>query len=179
MKKAIGEGNRIKRLTPKIFYETKGVDPTLNDTEITVELAKELKWEQDNIKIKSKKENFTGNNNVIVEITDWDATNTNNEYKLKLGFTICNMRRTGNINRCFKCHDFGHVSYNCTNNKNGHEVCRRCGHSGHNIKDCNGPNRCILCIRKGIPEEKSGHVAGALSCPQYKTYMGRISGRQL
>lgn len=176
--KVLGSVTEIKTKTPNNLYEIKGVDPSLEDDEIINELARELDWNKDTIKIKSKKENYYGNNNIIIEIPDNEAKNIEIEKTVKIGYTKCTIRRVANIVRCYKCHDFGHISYNCKKIKDGIELCRRCGFTGHSIRECKNKNRCILCIREGVHESNVGHVAGAISCPQYKKYIGSTKGRQ-
>lgn len=79
-----------------------------------------------------------------------------------------------NIIRCYKCHGFGHKSYECTEKTNGEEICRRCGTTGHQINGCNATRRCILCIRDGKSAALAEHVAGAANCPQFKKYLAGV-----
>lgn len=51
-------------------------------------------------------------------------------------------RRTG-PQRCFNCHQFGHVKLHCTS---PHTVCSRCAGPGHTHRDCTStPVRCATC----------------------------------
>lgn len=161
----------MRKLSPKITVEINNVDPTVEKDEIVAKIAGKLEIANNEIVIKSLKTSFSGNARVIVEIPASAKGKLGD--KIMLGFTNCNIKLATNLTRCCRCHGFGHIAYGCTEVKAGKEVCRKCGKEGHNIKDCVNESKCRLCIKQGLSEEKVKHVAGALSCPQYKTYLYR------
>lgn len=143
----------------------------MDKDELVKSIADKAIIDKGEITVKSLKSTYSGNFRAIIDIPAKARENLGD--KISLGFTICNIKLAMNLMRCYRCHNFGHMSYGCTEVAAGTEVCRKCGKNGHNIKDCNEPSKCRLCCKKGVPEDKLNHVAGALSCPQYKSYIVR------
>lgn len=178
VKEVLGEEHRIKRVAPRIFYEIRDVDPTLEREEIRSEIAREMKIEASEVEIKTVRFSYGGTKIVIMTIPTSMLEKIGEENKIRIGYTTCRIKRTQNLVRCYRCHDFGHLSYNCKAELQGKELCRRCGKIGHQINGCEAMRSCILCIRAGIPAANAEHVAGAVGCPQYKKYvMGLNEGK--
>lgn len=171
VKNTLGEEHKVRRVAPKNFYEIKGIDPTLEREEIREELAKTLNINVDEVEMKTIRYGYGDTKIAIVTLPTKAEEIIKNEWKIKLGFTNCSIRKTQKLIRCFKCHDFGHLSYNCRLELNGKELCRRCGVTGHQINGCQAIRCCILCTRKGILAANAEHIAGAANCPQYKKYI--------
>ncbi|XP_076660075.1 uncharacterized protein LOC143363362 [Halictus rubicundus] len=171
VKETLGEEHVVRRLTPKVSFEIKDVDPTLEKEEIITELAREIKLELHEIKIKTSRFGFGGTKTVIVNFPAKALEKLKGTSKIKIGFTNCRVNRTQSLVRCFKCHEYGHMSYNCNIDTQGQELCRRCGVIGHQINGCQAIRCCVLCTRKGVPAAKAEHVAGAANCPQLAHYL--------
>lgn len=176
VKDTLGADYKVRRMTPRVTYEIKDVDPTLDREELTTEIAREIKLEQQEIQVKSIRFGYGGTKTAIVSLPSKVISRLDSEVKIKLGFTNCRIRRAQNLIRCFKCHEFGHLSYNCRVNTNGQEICRRCGTTGHQIDGCQAIRCCVLCTRKGVPAANAEHVAGAVNCLQYKSYLQQLAG---
>lgn len=168
---AYGSGDNIRKLAPKISIEINNIDPTVDGAEIVKQIAEKLETMSHEVSVKSLKTTYSGNLRAIIEI----PADTKNKIgdKITLGFTNCNVKMASSIVRCYRCHGFGHISYGCTEIKQGKDICRKCGREGHSIKDCVSESKCRLCAKLGLSEDNIKHVAGALSCPQYKKYITR------
>lgn len=173
-KETLGEECLIRRMAPKVIYEIKDLDPTIEKEELQEELAHRLQRQKEEIQIKTIRYGYGGTKTAIVSVSSEVLEILGQENKLRIGFTNCRVKRTQNILRCFKCHAFGHLSYNCTLDLKGKELCRRCGGLGHQINGCDAIRCCILCTREGIHSSKAEHVAGAANCPQYKKYIEKV-----
>lgn len=177
VKETLGVSHTVKRMSPKILFEIKEVDPSLDREEAKGEIAKWFEIKQEEVEIRSMRYGYDGTKIIIVNLPTSIGEKVTEEKEIRLGFTRCKIKRTWNIIRCFKCHEFGHMTYTCKKDLAGKEICRRCGHMDHHINNCTAERRCILCIKEGIPEARAGHIAGASNCPQFKKYLQLVNGR--
>lgn len=171
----LGEEHRIKRVAPKILYEVRDIDPTMEREEVKSEISKTLQIGINEVEVKTIRFGYGGTKTAIIAIPTSMLEKIGEENKIKIGYTACRMKRTQNLVRCYRCHDFGHLSYNCKMELQGKELCRRCGKVVHQINGCEAMKSCVLCIRAGIPAAKAEHVAGAVGCPQYKKYVAELA----
>lgn len=178
IKETLGENHSIKRMAPKVFYEVKDIDPSYEKEDFTVNLAENLHLNKSEIETKTFRFGYGGTKLAIISVPVKAFEILKEESKHKIGFTICKFKRTNNIIRCYKCHNFGHMSYTCSEKLQDQELCRRCGLYGHQIKQCEATRRCILCVKEGIPEAKAEHIAGSASCPQLKKYLQQYAERK-
>lgn len=164
-------------MAPKIAFEIKDLDPTIDKDELLEELKKKLEIEKHNIEVKTMRFGYGGTKTAIISIPASEAEKLGEGTKIRIGYTNCRIQRALNIVRCFKCHAYGHMSYTCTLDLKGQELCRRCDGVGHQINGCAAIRCCVLCVREGVPAARAEHVAGAVNCPQYKKYLQLLVGR--
>lgn len=170
---AFGNGDIVKKLSPRSAIEIGNIDPTVDKQEILAKIADKAGIGVGELRIKSFKSTFSGNSRAIIDTPA--SAGTKLEGKIVLGFTSCLIKIANNIIRCYRCHGFGHISYNCEEARVGSNICRRCGKDGHSIKECSAESKCRLCAKQGLAESMINHVAGALSCPQFKAYLGKYN----
>lgn len=178
VKETLGKNQAIRRLARRITYKIKDINPTIEKEELKQGLEKKLEVQESetqSIEVKTIRFGYAGTRTAMVVLPMSAAEKIGDEAKIKIGFTSCRIRRT--FIRCFRCHEFGHMTYSCTKNLQGKEICRRCGTKGHQIDRCKAIRCYILCTREGIPAAKAEHVAGAVNCPQYRKYVEQVSER--
>lgn len=175
VKETLGDTHSVRKLRPRVTFEIKGIDPTLTSEDIKSEIAREFgDTSGTEVEIKTTRFGYGGTKNAIVVLTAEGAAVMDKERRIKIGLTYCKCGRAPDVVRCFRCHDFGHRSYECTTRNSVADICRRCGAAGHRIDGCTAKRCCILCIRKGMPSEKAEHVAGAANCPQFRKYLAGL-----
>lgn len=177
VKESLGTTQPIRRLAPRVTYEIKDIDPTLEKEEIIEEIAKKLQVDVEEVVIKNMRFGYGGTRTAIVSFTKALEDRLIEGNRVRIGFTSCRIKVAANVIRCFKCHEFGHMTYTCPSKQTSNQLCRKCGTEGHVINDCQNARRCILCTRQGVSPNEAEHVAGALNCPQYKKYVAQISER--
>ena len=168
---AVGDKNRIRALRDKVALEVKGLDPIVTGPEIKASIATHYKIGERNaeqIIVKTIRTAYAGTRMAVLEMPANLIGEIRDTESVKIGYTIAKVRLVPNVVRCFRCHELGHISYSCKTQVNRREICRKCGIEGHSIVGCTAAPRCILCTRRKMPEAKTGYVAGAIACPQYK-----------
>ncbi|KAG5899116.1 hypothetical protein JTB14_021619 [Gonioctena quinquepunctata] len=96
-----------------------------------------------------------------------EVTNTG---KIKIGWIQCRVRKRVSLQRCFRCHLFGHRKEDCSNEDRSN-LCLKCTKTGHMAKDCPNEPACIAC-------KIDGHRVDQTKCPQYRKLSGRKLGQQ-
>lgn len=82
----------------------------------------------------------------------------------EMAYTRVYERRRG-PNRCFKCHQYGHLEARC---KATAATCSKCAQTGHEVKDCtSSTTRCAAC--------KGPHKATDRTCPAYLEALRRMN----
>lgn len=72
--------------------------------------------------------------------------------KIKIGWTIAKIELLkARSTQCYKCWEFGHVSYASKSQVNRRGSCFNCGISGYTVQECNNPSY-ILCKEAGLTE---------------------------
>lgn len=97
-----------------------------------------------------------------IAITKVPRSVANTVTRIPVGWVMCRVRPKTKVERCYRCHGFGHTTNNCAG-PDLTEACRRCGQQGHLEKVCNvGEDRCVACEQAGY--EKAEHKPGSGRC---------------
>jgi len=81
---------------------------------------------------------------------------------ITVGWIKCRVRpRTPEPKNCFRCHGFGHTSWECRG-PDLTDACRRCGKRGHKAADCAGVGQCVACKNAGLISK--AHNPGSALC---------------
>lgn len=85
-----------------------------------------------------------------------------------VGYDYCSIYDAVEVNRCYKCNEYGHSSRVCKNNL----CCPLCG-DNHVVKDCTSVVRkCSNCSKLGRP--KVDHAVWDHSCPVFNDAISKL-----
>jgi len=104
---------------------------------------------------------FGGSKTAVVTVPQRIAEGVIHNGKIRVGLVICRVRAAAKrVDRCFRCHDFGHRSYSC-NGPDRSNACMSCGEPDHRARNCKAPPSCFLCekLNKG-----TGYYPGSRYC---------------
>lgn len=90
--------------------------------------------------------------------------------KIKLGWTVCQIKPKVKVVRCYACLKLGHSVFECRSGKKGAltRACFKCTETGHVVSDCKNIAKCNLC-------NTSGHRADSADCPIFRNYIRKRS----
>lgn len=157
----------IKARREEQVIECKDMDDITSKLEICSALstALDLPGLDENI-VKSIRRTYGGTQTAKISLPVAEARRALKVGKIKIGWSICRLRETVTLLKCFRCLEYGHVSKSCRSEQDRSNLCRRCGKEGHISKNCEAEPICMLCRSSGNGDKK--HVAGSFRCPVFK-----------
>ncbi|KAJ0172850.1 hypothetical protein K1T71_011026 [Dendrolimus kikuchii] len=79
--------------------------------------------------------------------------------------------------RCYRCHEVGHVAAGCPSDVDRSGNCYRCGKDGHLVSGpCSAKPHCPLCEAAGRP---AGHQLGSKPCGAKKPTRRRVEASRM
>lgn len=81
----------------------------------------------EDIEIRNMRFGYASTRTAIVSLPKTIEDKVQEGNKIKLGFTYCLIKVALNVIRCFKCHEFGHMTYTCPNKQAPSLLCRKYG----------------------------------------------------
>lgn len=96
-----------------------------------------------------------------IEMEEKKAERLLRDRTVKIGWINCRVIERVQINRCYRCLEYGHTAPTCkeVDRKND---CRRCGKKGHMKKDCK--HETDYCF----DGKKEGYAGGSGQCPVFR-----------
>lgn len=95
--------------------------------------------------------------------------------KIRIGWTVARAELLkARPTQCYKCWEFGHISYTCKNKVDRRGCCFNCGIAGYTVQACSETPCCMVCKSVGQPD---GHRIGGPLCNS-SNMSGRIPFRR-
>lgn len=165
-----GDKTTVNSLVKKCIFEVKDID-TLSEKEEVLEEIRAGTGAR-NLRMLSFRSGFGNMNRAVLICDESEQINRAiSSRRILVGFVNCTIRRLPNVTRCYRCHELGHMAGKCPIGADIKEICRRCGAHNHKMADCGAQPRCIICTKRGIPEQRTGHITASISCPTVQSYI--------
>lgn len=156
----------IHHMSTTTEVEILDLDAVATREEITTALLDSIKLNNPETKLETDVVTITGlwatrsgNQIATVKLPRTVATTLT---RIPVGWIMCRVRPRTILEKCYRCHGFGHTSRNCTD-QDLTTACRRCGLTGHHEKKCEaGEDRCVACDRANMP--RVPHKPGSGLC---------------
>lgn len=180
VKTAIGGTFQVNALRSITTLEVRNLDPFMEKEDVQKSFSEAFGITSvQEVKVKSLYATYTGTLRGIIEVPNALLPRNIDGCRFRTGFNSAAVKVLPNVVRCFRCHNFGHISYVCRELNSDQERCRRCGSLEHHIVQCEQETKCFLCTEKGMKGHKVRHVAGSQICPCYKSVLQEAkAGRQ-
>lgn len=136
------------------------IDPDVDANEVKEILKEELKIDAEQIRMNPLRETKRGTMMLSVFLPENIAREAIQMKKIKIGWTMCQIKERVEVPHCMNCSKVGHTKRECKE-ETCPEKCLRCGDE-HQTKTCTSDKEyCISC-------GEAGHRANAFKCPVYK-----------
>lgn len=142
------------------------IDTTITKEELTEELKKSTG--SDEIVVINLKLNYTGSSQTAsLQVAPSLATKLISQARIKIDWNWARVEEMVTLNRCYRCLDFGHVSFECSAEvENRNTSCFKCGQEGHRANSCTQAAFCKTC-------NTAGHRSDSMACPHYRKLVAK------
>lgn len=173
MEKSLGEAAKVRALAQEVTIECRNLDEVTTDAELRTALKEQFETGEAIQTATIRLRKAYGEMQIATIKLPTEVANKMLETgKVKVGWTVCTLRATQQLERCFKCMGFGHKAMQCKGADRS-KLCRRCGEEGHLGRTCTKQPKCMLCPAG----EASDHMTGSFRCPAYKEAMAKRGWR--
>lgn len=163
VKNAIGEEATVKSLSQLVRMECTGLDSVTTPEELQKALTEKYSPEDpEGISGVKLRKTFWGTQTGSFKVPAIVANKMIDEYRLKIGWSVCHIHRSQEPMKCYKCMGYGHQAKQCKG-ENRANMCWKCGQNGHKARLCKNPSKCVLCSES----EGNGHWTGSVRCKAY------------
>lgn len=170
----VGKSSSVTELTPTTQVEIRDCDCCTTVAEIEEAVIRTLPDYKGIMKVKLTRPNSREQRLALVKVEEPAAEKILEVGRLIIGFVSCRVRRSVQIQRCFRCLDYGHYSTNCKGPDRS-KLCYRCGKSDHKGAHCTAEPSCFLCAPNNLRSAK--HSAGSRICAAFKEALNKIKSK--
>lgn len=113
------------------------------------------------IEIKKLYETRFGDQNAEIWIEENYMETLEKIQKIKVGWSVCIIKKKVRVDRCTLCLKLGHPRFKCRAKEQEEKKCFNCTKPGHTIKECQEQAFCNECNR-------AGHTPVTTECPMFR-----------
>ncbi|KAJ0170396.1 hypothetical protein K1T71_013767 [Dendrolimus kikuchii] len=171
------EDVRVSRPEKAMYVRVSGLDDTTEGEDVAAAIARTTGCSPESIKATKVRPGPDGAGTSVVACPVAAAkTLLKEETKLLVGWASATVKALPHrAQRCFRCHELGHVAAACTSEVNRSDFCYRCGVAGHLVTGpCTAKPHCAVCAAAGRP---AGHQLGGGSCGSRKPTRSKKASR--
>jgi hypothetical protein len=162
---------KVRALTQVTDVECRNLDEFTTEDELKEALKEQFALTDDDVNLKAirLRKSFNGTKRGTIRVTAAVANKLLEEGKIKVGWSVCELRAIKEPLKCFRCLGFGHLSKSCKGTDRT-SMCWKCGSTDHKAKECKSKTSCcMLCTG-----EEKAHATGSLKCPVYKDAVAKL-----
>ena len=161
----------IKTFTPKTSVEIRDLDCAMDASDVEAALRRDIQGLQD-LKVHVTKTNSRGQKAAIVQLNTEKAKLLLHQKKIKIGWIInCRIRERIDVERCYKCHGYGHRQRHCKGTDRS-KLCYRCGDADHKAGVCKKvATLCAFCGDIGVRDEDRNHIPVSGKCAAFRNIL--------
>ena len=139
----------------------KGMDAVTTKAEVVEAIGRESGVGANMVRVGELRPFFGGSQAVRVTMPEEAAKKLLQTGGIRIAYNNCRVTRRFPLTQCFKCWGYGHTASECEEAHDHGKDCRKCGRTGHVLKDCTNEKYCPIC-------KNAGHSVGIGACPDMR-----------
>ncbi|KAJ0172433.1 hypothetical protein K1T71_012406 [Dendrolimus kikuchii] len=158
------EDVRVSRPEKTVCLRISGLDDHTHEEDVAAAIARTTGCSLGSIKTSKVRPGIDGMGQTVVACPVAAAKQLlSSGTKLLVGWASATVKALPHrAQRCYRCHEVGHVAAVCTSEVDRSGMCYRCGQTGHLVTGpCNAKPHCSVCEAAGRP---AGHQVGSKPC---------------
>lgn len=162
LKHVLKEEAVVTRPVRKGEIRITGLDDSVGLEEVGAIIMENSKCSLADIKMGNIRRFSNGQGAIWVQCPLAEAIKLAELEKIRIGWSVVKIELLkARPTQCYRCWEFGHLSYMCKSQVNRKGSCFNCGVHGHTVQVCNNPTCCIICKEAGMPYD---HRIGSPAC---------------
>ena len=157
------DGNIVSVTRPTMCAEMRisGLDDSVTSEEVAVAVSRAGGCEVEAVKVGEVRQGRNGMGTTWVRCPVLAAKKVSGG-RLLVGFVSARVQLLQRrVQRCFRCHEVGHMAAKCTCEVDRSNHCFRCGSPGHKKDQCSADPHCPVCEAAHRPAR---HMLGGAAC---------------
>lgn len=162
LKEAISDKmkNEVRLINNWVTMHVLDIDVTTTEDQVVGAIKNAIGKDTCHCVVKSMRPSKDGNQIATIQTNKEDARTLTKLGRIKIGWVKCRIKERVVIQRCYKCLEFGHRTYECRGPDRS-DICIRCNQPGHRAKECTGTQHCPAC-------KSNDHRSDTTRCPRFR-----------
>ncbi|KAJ0172446.1 hypothetical protein K1T71_011585 [Dendrolimus kikuchii] len=172
------EDVRVSRPEKAVYVRVSGLDDTTEGDDVAAAIARTTGCSRESVRASKVRPGPDGAGTTVVACPVAAAKSLLKVgTKLLVGWASAEVKALPHrAQRCFRCHELGHVAAACTSEVDRSDFCYRCGVAGHLVTGpCTAKPHCAVCAAAGRP---AGHQLGGGTCGSRKPTRRKTASRR-
>ncbi|XP_070075671.1 uncharacterized protein [Drosophila takahashii] len=146
-----------------LVLEIRDLDALTRKSDIAAALENQYDFDEGKVKVRSIRPGYSESQIAVISLPLTLGKVVIKGGEVRIGWTICRIKKRGCLPRCYRCLETGHIASKCESRIDRSGCCFKCEEQGHKAAQCSNKSRYVVCAAAG--RKDTSHQAGTKNCP--------------